>query len=380
MTDDKMTGGGAEDAVVVLREIAVAGGRALGHAELNVESTLNSLSLDMIRLLTPALEDWRMRDEVVGVLITARGEKAFCAGGDIQALYHSIGENHAAGKIVNDYPYRFFAEEYRLDYALHTFPKPVLTIGHGIVMGGGLGIFGASRFRVLTEKSRLAVPEITIGLFPDAGGTWTLGRMQTHHASFLGLTGSQVNATDAQLCGMGTHLVAHNERHDLFHSLLGLNWGDDVKANIAMVEDLLDRLPVPDSPPGELALVEEREVFTDDFQREIATTRQLAGRSAWIDRGLSNLKNGCPTTAGIVLEQLRRVPQMSLAETFRMEFTVASHCADNKDFHEGVRALLIDKDNAPRWHDADLEQIDWGHVMSHFIEASTPHPLTDLGD
>ncbi len=367
------------EAVVVLREVPVAGGRAVGHAELNVESTLNSLSLEMIRLLAPALEDWRRREEVAAVIITARGEKAFCAGGDIQALYHSIGENHAAGKVVNDYPFRFFAEEYRLDYALHTFPKPVLTIGHGIVMGGGLGILGASRFRVLTEKSRLAVPEITIGLFPDAGGTWTLGRMEAHHASFLGLTGSQVNATDAHLTGMGTHIVSHDGRHDLFDSLLKLGWQDDAQDNNAMVEEMLAQLTSPELPASELVAVDEREIFVEDFSREIAATQALSGRSPWVDRGINNLTNGCPTTAGIVLEQLRRVPGMNLADTFRMEFTVASHCANNKDFHEGVRALLIDKDNSPHWRDGDLVHIDWAHVLSHFVEEQTDHPLADLG-
>lgn len=364
---------------VVIEELSLSGERVLGHAQLDVPETLNSLSLAMIRALTPALDDWRGRDEVVGVLITGGGDRAFCAGGDIQALYRAIGENHAAGRVVDDYPFRFFEEEYRLDYALHCYPKPVVTIGHGIVMGGGLGIFCGSAIRVLTEKSRLAVPEITIGLFPDAGGTWTLGQMAPHHASFLGLTGSHVNASDALVTGMGTHVVPHDTRADVIAGLQALPWGDDSTANDAMVRQYLEDLEAPALPESELVNVLERDVHVDDFAAEIAATRALAGRSKWVDRGLANLNGGCPTTAGIVVEQLRRVPSLTLAESFMLELNVATHCAQYEDFHEGVRALLIDKDNTPAWRFGAIEHLEWAHVLSHFEAPWPAHPLADLG-
>lgn len=363
---------------VVIREIPVNGGRVIGAAELNVQSTLNSLSLDMIRELVPALDAWRTRDDVVAVLLTGAGDRAFCAGGDIQALYRAICENHAAGEVVNDYPFRFFEEEYRLDFALHTFPRPVITLGHGVVMGGGLGLLGGSRFRVLTERSRLAVPEITIGLFPDAGGTWTLGQMPPHLASFLGLTGSHVNAADALLTGLGTHVVSHDERSRVLDGLAGLAWSDDVASNNAQVDEYL-RGQAVSLPESELNALPEREIHTQDFAREIAATRALGGKSAWIDKGLANLEAGCPTTAGIVVEQLRRVPAMDLADSFRMELNVASHCAHNAQFREGVRALLIDKDGAPQWRDASLDAVDFAHVLSHFETLWDAHPLADLG-
>ena len=148
---------------ILISEVETLNGHIIGRARLNVEATLNSLSLEMVRLLTPALLDWQEREEVVAVVISADSERAFCAGGDIQALYRAIDANHSAQSIVDDYPFRFFEEEYRLDYLIHTFGKPVVTVGHGIVMGGGLGVFSASSHRVLTETSRLAVPEITIG-------------------------------------------------------------------------------------------------------------------------------------------------------------------------------------------------------------------------
>jgi enoyl-CoA hydratase/carnithine racemase len=364
---------------VIVSEHANSSGFVVGHAILNVESTLNALSLEMIRLLMPALQHWAVREDVAAVLITGAGEKAFCAGGDIQALYHSISANHEACEMVNDYPFRFFEEEYRLDYCIHTFPKPLITLGHGIVMGGGLGILGGSQFRVLTERSRLAVPEITIGLFPDAGASWTLRNMAAHHAEFLGLTGSHVNAADSLLTGMGTHVTSHDTREAWLSDLLQLPWSADVAANTQTIKDWLDQQVSPGLPASELARVPERELHYDDLSGEVAAICALEGTSDWIDRGINNLRNGCPTTAGIVLEQLRRVRDMSLADSFRMELTVATHCANNADFREGVRALLIDKDNSPRWAFGSVDALPRSHVLSHFEAPWPDHPLADLG-
>ena len=371
----------AEDPVL-LSEHPLEGGLVLGHAELNVPGTLNSLSLEMTRLLDAGLRAWAARDEVAGVVITGSGDKAFCAGGDIQALYHAIGANHAAGKVVDDYPFRFFEEEYRLDYYIHTYPKPVVTIGHGVVMGGGLGIFGASEFRVLTDRSRLAVPEITIGLFPDAGATWTLNNMATHHAAFLGLTGSHVNAADALTTGMGTHAIAHDRRGELLPGLMDLAWQGDPDTDRALLTRFLGDKAEPASaglPEGQLDPVPDDLFAGGSLAAVAANLYALAGASDWIDRGIANLRGGCPTTAGIVFEQLRRAPGMSLADTYRLELTVATHCANNEDFHEGVRALLIDKDGAPKWRYGDLAGLDWDHVLSHFDEPWDTHPLADLG-
>ena len=363
---------------VLVAEINCGSDFVIGHAQLNVESTLNSLSLEMVRALVPALESWRHRDDIVAVLITAAGERAFCAGGDIQALYRAVSKNQDAGTTVDPYPYDFFAEEYRLDHALHTYPKPVMTLGQGIVMGGGLGIFGGSSHRVVTETSRLAVPEITIGLFPDAGGTWTLGRMPPAWASFLGMTGSHVNAADALACGLATHLVAQEHRLDVCAGLRDLRWSQDAEHNSQILSEYLSIQDEPTTAPSELQAVPLRDVVVDDLGREVAHLNELAGVSKWVDRGLNNLAKGCPTTAGIVLEQLRRVPELGLGDSFRLELNVATHCARNPDFREGVRALLIDKDNSPAWQFGSIESLDWAYVLSHFEPSWDVHPLADL--
>lgn len=366
------------DLPVLVHEIDVGSGLSVGHAQLNAEATLNSLSLEMIDLLDAALRKWADNASVAAVVITAVGDKAFCAGGDIQALYHAIGANHAAGEVVDDYPFRFFEQEYRLDYLLHTFAKPVVCLGHGIVMGGGLGIFSASRYRVLTDRSRLAVPEITIGLFPDAGASWTLGNMQPHHAAFLGLTGSHVNATDSLLTAMGTHVTDHGQREAWLTGLLALSWSGDNTQDHQLVQDYLDALPSVAMPDSELSHVPQRHIDAQDLLGEARAIFALEGSSKWIDRGIGNLRNGCPVTAGIVMEQLRRVPALSLADTFRMELTIATHCANNPDFLEGVRALLIDKDNAPQWSSTSLEDLSKEYVLSHFEPPWPSHPLADL--
>ena len=361
-------------------EHAAANNTVVGQAQLDVPDTLNALSLEMIRLLDATLRDWQARDEVAAVIITAAGEKAFCAGGDIQALYHAIDANHVAGKVVDDYAFNFFAEEYRLDYLIHTFTKPLLTLGHGIVMGGGLGIFTASAYRVLTERSRLAVPEITIGLFPDAGASWTLGQMSPHHAAFLGLTGSHLNAQDALTTGMGNFVIAEQYRQAAVQAWLQLPWQGQAESDHGLLREHLENLSALQLPNSELDAVPEQEPLFDDIVTQSEQIFRLEGRSKWIDRGIANLRNGCPTTAGIVLEQLRRIPNMTLADSFRMELTVATHCAQNEDFREGVRALIIEKDNSPKWTFGDLQHLQWQHVLNHFVDPWPEHPLVDLGE
>lgn len=363
-----------------VEELMASNGAVLGHLQLNAESTLNSLSLAMVRQIRPQLDAWRPRTDVAAVVITAVGDKAFCAGGDIQALYRAICANHEANAELDTYPFDFFQEEYELDYVIHTYPKPVLTIGQGIVMGGGLGIFSASSHRVATETSRMALPEVTIGLFPDAGATWTLGRMPQHWASFLGMTGSHINATDALKSGVATHVVAQQQRAALVSGLTQLPWGEDSTANHALLDDWLSSRSNPPLPQSELLNVVDREVHFDDFEKEVAQLNALNGASDWIDRGLRNLRGGCPTTAGIVVEQLRRVVDLSLADSFRLELTVATHCARYTDFREGVRALLIDKDGSPNWKFGGLAELEWGHVLSHFDAPWDEHPLAHLED
>ncbi len=353
------------------------GGGVVAEIVLNVEATLNSLSLDMARDAARMLRAWRDDDQVACVLFTGAGERAFCAGGDIQALYVAMAKNQAAGQLVDDYPFQFFEHEYRLDHLIHTYPKPVVALGHGIVMGGGLGIFSAARFRLVTEASRIACPEVTIGLFPDAGATWMLRNMAPSTALFLGCTGSHVNASDALAAGIATHQVPAASRGAVLAALTGLEYAGDA-SDAARIDGALASLPRASLPEPELGAVPNSLSLDGAYAEVAGSIAALAGASPWVDRGITTMRRGCPTSVGILVEQLRRAPGMSLAECFRMEMTVATHCARNQDFAEGVRALIIEKDNRPQWRYGDIGGLDAGHVLGHFEPPWAQNPLHDL--
>ncbi len=351
-------------AVVVFDELASAAGGRLGVARLSSEKTLNSLSLEMIDLLNPQLDAWEQDDEIDAVVLRGVGDRAFCAGGDIQALYASMTQDPAlvlAG--------RFFEQEYRLDYRLHTYPKPVVCLGTGIVMGGGLGLFSASRVRVVGPRSRVAMPELTIGLFPDAGASWVLKNLPYHLAAFLAMTGVQISGADALYMGLGTHAVGDVET--LGDKLLSIDWArpeqmDQLDAGNLEAHDELLKATIGDEPLSPLELV--------------ARIDSLKGQDEWVDRAIATMHRGCPTTLGIIAEQLRRVRDLDLVGCFQMEHNIASHCARNPDFREGVRALIIDKDMAPEWRYKTLEETPEEYVLSHFETPFDSHPLADLGD
>lgn len=368
----------SDSACVRLFEHDLAAGLCLAQAHLNAEATLNSLSLDMIDILEPALRAWQTDERVVAVVLSAAGDRAFSAGGDVQALYHAMVENHFRGERVDDYPYDFFEREYRLDYLIHTYTKPVIALGHGIVMGGGLGLFSASNIRVVTERTRVAMPEVSIGLFPDAGATWLLRNLPEHVALFLGMTGSAVNATDAMAVGLATHAVAAATISQFPERLLELAWQGQPDADGQLIADCLAGLAPDELADGNIQHLPRTLTLRSELSDVVAQMRALAGQSAWIDKGLASMGSGCPSSVGIVHEQLLRSKDLSLADCFRLEMTVATHCADNHDFMEGVRALLIEKDNAPVWQFGDLESVPHDYIDSHFVEPWPENPLHDL--
>ncbi len=365
-------------APLLLFEHATGSGHVLAEARLSSESTLNALSLPMIDIFLPALRRWEADDSVVAVLVTGAGDRAFSAGGDIQALYRAMVKNHRAGSRVDDYPFRFFEHEYRLDYRLHTYPKPVVAIGQGVVMGGGLGVFSGARYRIVTETSRIAMPEVTIGLFPDAGATWLLHGMPRHLATFLAVTGAHMNAADALAAGVGTHAVPAGERLDVRRLLEQLPWQGQARADHELVHGCLAELRVPPLPSPRIGDVPSLVTEEGTTMEVVERVRALAGRSEWIDGAIAVMNRGCPTSVGIVVEQLKRARRLTLADCFRLEMVVASRCAEHPDFAEGVRALIIDKDNAPHWRYPDVESLPEDYVAEHFQPPWRHNPLEDL--
>ncbi|MDO9024349.1 enoyl-CoA hydratase/isomerase family protein, partial [Zwartia sp.] len=210
--------------LVLLQELSCADASKIAIAQLNAPKTLNGLSLDMTRILARQLEQWALDASVAVVILKGAGDKAFCAGGDLHSLHHSMMANASGKPEDNHYAATFFAEEYALDYRIHTYPKPILVWGDGIVMGGGMGLMMGASHRVVTETTRMAMPEISIGLFPDVGGTWLLNRLPGHAGLFLGLTGAQLHASDALFAGMADYHVLREKWTVLLSALTAKSW------------------------------------------------------------------------------------------------------------------------------------------------------------
>jgi enoyl-CoA hydratase/carnithine racemase len=376
----------AAEAPVRFEERVAGNGKRIGIATLNAPKTLNGLSLDMARLLDERLRAWAADKAIAMVVLQGAGEKAFCAGGDLHSLYKSMLDYQASGSTDvrdNRYAGDFFSVEYRLDYLIHTYPKPILCWGHGIVMGGGIGLMAGASHRVVTERSRLAFPEITIGLYPDVGGSFLLHRVPDSAGVFLALTGAPLNAGDAIHAGLADIQLPAESRDALDAALLLEPWSDDGRANAATLTDVLARFAVP-SAPGPLQTHQASIAFAcahDELDAVVAAIQTLPGDDAWLATARQTLDAGAPGSARLAFALQRRAGHLSLADTFRLEYVVSLHCAARGDFAEGIRALLIDKDRTPRWRPATLAEATPEWVAPFFIEPwnTGEHPLRDLG-
>ena len=342
----------------------------IGVLRLDDPKRINVLTIEMVGVLVESLNEWRARDDVVRVVITAAGERGFCAGGDVVALRDAILKNVEVGEIVDNLAEDFFEAEYRLDFLIKSYPKPVICHGFGVVMGGGMGIFGSSAVRVATPKSRYAYPEVSIGLFPDAGATVFLRDLDLAVARFLGATGALINASDALRIGLAHHAIATEE--DIVDLVCESDWRDRLGRSTEALEGL---------PDSQLALVEgdirrelaDENLTVDGLRRGLAA---VASASPWAEEARAKAEAGCPTTVGIVLEQINRSRGFDDADCFRLEMVLGAQCARRRDFVEGVRAVLIDRDQA-QWH-VDWDSLTREHVLAHFDPPWPENPLADL--
>ena len=330
-----------------------------GIVRLNRPKALNSLTLPMVRAIASALAGFAADDAVASVVILGEGERGFCAGGDIRALYHSGREG--TGEAAS-----FWREEFRLNYAIATYPKPYVALMDGITMGGGVGLSSHGSHRVVTERTRLAMPETGIGYFPDIGATWLLSHAPGETGTFLGLTGLDVGAADAIHAGLADHCVASARLPTLVDAVAGLPVSAtalDVHRTIAETATeaapgildanraTIDRVFAHDSME---AIVDALATEPDDFCRE--TRRVIATRS--------------PTSLKLTLRLLRAgARSASLAECLTREFGVGLQILRNPDFYEGVRAAVIDKDRNPKWSPASLAEVGEADIDRFFAAA-----------
>jgi len=347
------------------------------------EKPLNSLLLETIDRLAEKIDAWLADDSIACIVLDSSSERAFCAGADITVLYDSIKK---AGGGNNPHAQAFFLNEYKLDYALHTAKKPIVVWGNGIVMGGGFGLLGGCSHRIGTPTTRIAMPEITIGLFPDAGGTKFLSSLPDSLGLFAGLTGCHLAAGDALRLDLLDVVVAAERKKDIFAELAILPWGSDARENAQLVTAMLDQYRTSDTLPENLLPRRERVtelmetcLGADNFFSVFDSTAAFGDE--WLDAAMETYRHGSPTTARVFMEQMRRAKGMSLADMFRMELVIAYQCIRHADFPEGIRALLIDKDRNPQWAYKSALDVPDSYVEAHFEAAwSGDHPLATLGD
>ncbi|TFF41136.1 enoyl-CoA hydratase/isomerase family protein [Pseudomonas sp. RIT623] len=358
-----------------------ADGARLGIATLDAPKTLNALTLPMIEMLDEQLHAWADDPGIVCVLLRGNGPKAFCAGGDVRALVQACREHPGS---VPPLAATFFASEYRLDHRLHTYPKPLLCWGHGHVLGGGMGLLQGASVRIVTPSSRLAMPEISIGLYPDVGASWFLARLPGKLGLFLGLTGAPINARDALDLGLADRFLGEHQQDALIEELLQLNWQEQTALQLNSLLKAEQHRAWAQLPEGQW--LARRAVIDEvlDVADPVAAWRALAGLARHPDPLLAaagqRLRDGCPLTVHLVWEQIRRARQLSLAQVLQMEYGMSLNCCRYPEFSEGVRARLLDKDDTPHWHWPDVAQVPAAVVQAHFAnEWEGRHPLAELG-
>jgi enoyl-CoA hydratase len=334
---------------------------AAGLVTLDRPHALNAMSLAMVRALTRQLAEWERDPAVTRVIVTANGGRAFSAGGDLRALY-DLGR---AGRYEEALGY--FREEYALNSRIKRYRKPYVALIDGIVMGGGVGISVHGSHRVAGDRFVFAMPEVGIGFFPDIGATWFLPRLPGELGSYCALTGERLAAEDGAAAGIATHRVASARFPDLIAALCGTVAVDAVLGAFAQ-------------PPAAAPVAARRpaidRLFRADRVEDILAALDAEAGGKGAEAGLASataalMRTKSPTSLKITREQMRRGASLDFAECMRTEFRIVSRIVRGHDFYEGIRAVIIDKDQAPRWQPSTLAAVSAAEVERHFA------PLAD---
>ncbi len=323
---------------------------AAGIVTLNRPQALNAVTHRMVLALRARLEEWRNDPTITRVVATAAGERAFSAGGDLRHVY----ELGRAGRFEE--ALQFWRDEYALNAVIKHYPKPYVALIDGIVMGGGVGVSIHGSHRVAGDRYQFAMPEVGIGFFPDVGATWFLPRLPGELGTYCGLTAERLKAPDAVAARVATHRVRSERFADLLDGLTGTVPVDALLAAFA-------------EPPGEGPVATLRETIDRHFAADTVEDilgRLDADRAPAAQAMAAAIRAKAPLSLKIALAQVRRGRSWSFDDCMRAEFRIVSRVVRGEDFYEGVRAVIIDKDNAPRWRPARLAEIADAEVERHF--------------
>jgi enoyl-CoA hydratase len=336
----------------VTQDVLIRSEGGAGFLSLNRPKAIHALTLPMVHAMTAALLEWREAEQPAAVIIDHSEGRGFCAGGDIAFLRNSaLTDGGASGR-------KFFHDEYQLNHLIFNYGKPVVAFMDGITMGGGVGISQPAQFRVATENTRYAMPESGIGLFPDVGGGWYLSRLKGRVGQYLALTGARLDGAECLWAGLATHYLPAEAL-------------PEAKRRIAEapehVPDILAELAVP--PPAakiEAHAEDIARLFASDRLEDVLAALEADG-SEWALKELATLRAKSPQTCKVALRQLAESRAMaSFAQNMAMEYRIASRVLTRPDFAEGVRAVIVDKDNVPKWDPATPEGVSDSLVDSIF--------------
>ncbi|MCO4798798.1 MAG: enoyl-CoA hydratase/isomerase family protein [Colwelliaceae bacterium] len=368
--------------LVLFKEQPLDNDLKAAFATLNSSKSLNALSLPMIDLLLPQLRLWLANNEVAFIVLQGIGDKAFCAGGDVVSIYHDLAKKHQcnANKTLSDSEIEqslgvdFFTKEYQLDQVIHNATKPILVWADGYVMGGGIGLVAGASHRAATEKTVMAMPEVTIGLYPDVGASWFLNQMPKGVGLFLGLTGMSFNGYDAKNLALIDNIVLSNEIESLNSQLLSIKWSKKEKDNHQLLSDFLDKNEISNQQKINNTLIDinletiKRVTVFDNIIDIYNAIINEESDDEWFIKAQRKLKHGSPLSAHLIFHQLKLCQDLSLTECFQREFNLSKRCCQFSEFVEGVRALLVDKDNEPVWAYKSIEKVDNEKVKWFFTD------------
>ena len=326
-------------------EVLVRVQNGIGHLTLNRPDALHALTTNMCQIIIAALQDWRENDAIEMVLLDHTGARGFCAGGDIRMLATSVQTDGVEARA-------FFYIEYQLDHLIKTYAKPVISVMDGTVMGGGVGIALPASIRIATERTTFAMPETGIGLFPDVGGGWYLPRLPGAAGYWMGLTGARLKAADCMELGLTTHYIA-TAQLEAFKADLVASTGPN---------RLAEALSAYSSDPGPAPIAAQQAAIDTHFSAptlEAVMDSLAADDSDWARQQRALLLTKSPQALKVALRQLQTGAKATdFAQVLAMEYRISARVVSRPDFSEGVRAVIIDKDNAPLWAPARLQDVD----------------------
>lgn len=347
---------------------------AIRLTELNRPQALNALSFDMIRALHDVLEQDAGDTSLSVHVLTGAGEKAFCAGGDVKAVYYAGKKGPAdESNDVSFTPQDYFSAEYDLDSRLYHYPLPTLALMDGITMGGGYGLSGACDFRVATERTVFAMPEVGIGFFPDVGAAYYLNAMPGYTGMYLALTGNQLrDSADLLYTGVATHFVPASGHEDLLRELESVPGRDvhgqtDISATYQHITQILDTYHTP--PKGDSALENSQSLIDYIFGAETLhdlLQRLESDESDWARNTLSVIRSRSPLSLAVTFRHLKMAEDESFDSVISRDKKLAARFMEDHDYYEGVRAMLVDKDKTPKWELSGLAEIGQERLASYF--------------